>query len=171
MATHAVGAKAAAMRKKLEGIWVKTMVLRSPNRLDILAASQRDTAVSTWEKKKTKASELTSSPNFVENQKATRLCITIDVVNVSTLNKAVRVKISRRDGSFIGLVQPPRSPGFSTFEDKNPYKIAPAICRTANPININLNDERVLKPKNSWKIAGSPAANAPSAVPVLAKIP
>ncbi len=48
MAAQAVGAKAAAIRKKLEGMWVKTMVLRSPKRLEILAASQRDTAVSTW---------------------------------------------------------------------------------------------------------------------------
>ena len=67
-ASQAVGAKAAATRKKLEGMWVKTIVLSRPILLAILAASQRDVAVSAWETKKTKAKDPSCIPNLVENQ-------------------------------------------------------------------------------------------------------
>ena len=67
-ASLADGAKAAARREKLDGMWVKTIVLSRPILLAILAASQRDVAVSTWETKKTKAKDPSCNPNLVENQ-------------------------------------------------------------------------------------------------------
>ena len=49
-------------------MWVKTIVLSRPILLAILAASQRDVAVSAWETKKTKAKDPSCIPNLVENQ-------------------------------------------------------------------------------------------------------
>ena len=64
----AVGAKAAAIRNRLAGMWVNTIVLISPILAATLAASHRETAESIWEKKKTRARAPSSRPNLVLNQ-------------------------------------------------------------------------------------------------------
>ena len=65
IASVAVGAKAAASRKKLDGIWVNTIVFSSPILFAILADSHSEDAVSRWDSENTRASDSTVNPNFV----------------------------------------------------------------------------------------------------------
>src|SRR5262245_43944119 len=66
-ATHAAGANTITTRNRLEGMCVKTIVLSSPMQRARRAATQRDTAVRTFELKKATPSSAGSSPNLVKN--------------------------------------------------------------------------------------------------------
>ena len=64
IARVAVGAKAAASRKKLEGIWVNTWCSGARSCWLSWPISKED-AVRRWDREKTRASDSTGSPNLV----------------------------------------------------------------------------------------------------------
>ena len=150
MAIQAVGANTATMKKRLEGMWVNTMVLRSPILLASLAATHMEMAVRIWDRKNTWPSCQGSRPNLVLNQAAIRLWWTIDVVKVSTLNNPVRVKMIRRDGSLRGLVHCRWVGAPSTAGERRLYNRAPTSWNAAKARNITLYEEMALSPKLSW---------------------
>src|SRR5512136_1463144 len=62
-AVTGVGAKATAMRKTLDGTWLKTMVRRRPIRRAIRSASRNEAAVTSWVRKKMVPRAARSRPN------------------------------------------------------------------------------------------------------------
>jgi hypothetical protein len=64
MAPKAEGANGTAIRKTLEGIWLKTIVLSNPMRLAILSAARKDMAVTICVAEKIKPSEVSWSANL-----------------------------------------------------------------------------------------------------------
>jgi hypothetical protein len=99
------GKKGIATRRRLEGMCVNTMVFTKPIRLASLAATHKETAVSTWEAKNSRPSSCGWMPKRVKNQYDAKLCPIRPVPKLSTVNRHARVAMRVREDSLRGLTQ------------------------------------------------------------------
>src|ERR1700704_2464055 len=91
-------AKAARIRHRLEGMWVKTMVFTSPNRLESDAATGKEKAESTPDQKKNRLAAESDRSNRSNNQRANSDCTTKPPAKASRLNSAASLYTIVRDG-------------------------------------------------------------------------
>src|ERR1700731_2575825 len=92
------GAKAARIRHRLEGMWVKTMVFTSPNRLESDAATGKEKAERTPGQKKNKLAAESDKVNRSNNHRANSDWTTKLPAKASRLNSAASLYTIVRDG-------------------------------------------------------------------------
>src|SRR5262245_18105414 len=118
MAIQASGTNGTAIRNRLAGMWVKTIVCSSPMRRARRAATHKEIAVKRLDGKNKAPREPGWSPKRVKNQQDARLCTISPVPKLSTVKSPARVKMRPREGSVNGFVHRASPLGSSTRQDR-----------------------------------------------------